>query len=217
MLYTSSYKNFNSKLYKGVSISKDKGKDANWKKDYYLSLAPTKELFKTWKKNKGIISDEENNLFYITEFYKQVLSKLDITKTYNELSNCYLLCYENNDEFCHRHIVAAWFELFLDVKIKEVVVDGLSIVEVERPEWIKDTLEKVIKENINMRGFKSLRALFLFDTGEQYEKEANEKEKTSNKNYDYLRQAACYMRCEADRAEEEYNESIKVKKLTKNE
>ena len=52
MLYTSSYKNFNTNLYKGVSISKDKGKDANWKKDYYLSLAPTKELFKTWKKIK---------------------------------------------------------------------------------------------------------------------------------------------------------------------
>ena len=29
----------------------------------------------------GKISDEENNLYYINEFYKQVLSKLDVLNT----------------------------------------------------------------------------------------------------------------------------------------
>lgn len=218
MLYTSSYKNFNSNLYKGIAISGDAGKNANWDRESYTALAPKRDFFTTWKNNKGKISDEENNKYYMHEFYDKVLSKLEPQTIYDYLCNGFLLCYENNSEFCHRHIVAAWLELFLNIEVKEVKVDLLDIKELEKPEWIKEYLEKIIKENINMKGFNSIRALYLFEKGEKLEQKANEKEKINgNKNYDYLRQAACYLRCEADMAEEEYNNNIKIKKLTKNE
>lgn len=214
MLYTCSYKNFKSDLYKGVSISWDRGKDANFNKSYFDSLAPLKTFFRTWKNNRGIISEDENNLYYIREYYKEILSKLDPEKIYKELDGSFLLCYEESDEFCHRHIVAAWFELFLDVTIPEVSVDGLKINIKERPEWIKEMLENVIKENINMRGFKLLRALYLFNQGEKFEDDANKIESINKEKSDSLRQAACYMRCEADMFEEEYNNK-KIKMLDK--
>lgn len=213
MIYTSSYKEFKSDLYRGVSISFDKGKDANFKKNYYLDLAPKKTFWRIWKNNRGIIEDEVNNRFYIEEYYKQVLSKLDPMKVYNKLDTSFLLCYEDNDKFCHRHIVSAWFELFLDEEVKEVKVDGLYIQEVGKPEYIKEILEQVIKDNTNMRGFKSLRALYLFNKGEEFEMEANRCEELSGISYAHLRQAAAYLRSEADMAEEEYINNHMIKRL----
>lgn len=214
MVYTCSYKNFNTELYKGVSISWDHGKDANFNKDYFDSLAPLKSFFRTWKDNRGIVSDEENNLYYIREYFREILSKLDPEKIYKMLDNSFLLCYEESDEFCHRHIVAAWFELFLNITINEVTVDGLKIDIKERPEWIKEMLERVIKENTNMKGFNSLRALYLFNQGEEFEMEALKYENANIDKYNRFRQAACYMRCEADMAEEEYNNK-KIKRIDK--
>lgn len=216
MIYTSNYKNFNSDLLKGVSISFDKGKDANFKKSYYLDLAPKKTFWRMWKNNIGIIPELENNKYYIEEYYKKVLSKLNPEKVYRDLDNSFLLCYEDKDKFCHRHIVSAWLELFLNVNIKEVKVECMHIEEQEKPEYIKEVLESVIKENTNMRGFNSLRALYLFLESEKFETEANLKEENSNKSFDHLRQAAAYLRSEADMAESEYNNK-KVKKLIKDE
>ena len=216
MIYTSSYNNFKSDLYRGVSISFDKGKDAYFKKKCYLDLAPKKTFWRVWKNNRGIISEIENNTYYIEEYYKEVLSKLNPEKVYKDLNNSFLLCYEDNLEFCHRHIVSAWLELFLDVEINEVKVTNLYIKKVEKPDYIKEILERVIKENINMRGFNSLRALYLFLEGEKFEQDANLYEEKYNKNYDHYRQAAAYLRSEADMAESEYNNKL-IKKLKKDE
>lgn len=216
MIYTSSYNNFKSDLYRGVSISFDKGKDAHFKKKCYLDLAPKKSFWRVWKNNRGIISEIENNTYYIEEYYKEVLSKLNPEKVYKDLNNSFLLCYEDNLEFCHRHIVSAWLELFLDEEIKEVKVTNLNIEVVEKPDYIKEILERVIKENINMRGFNSLRALYLFLEGEKFEQDANLYEKKYKKSYDHYRQAAAYLRSEADMAESEYNNKL-IKKLKKDE
>ena len=216
MIYTSSYNNFKSDLYRGVSISFDKGKDAYFKKKCYLDLAPKKTFWRVWKNNRGLISEIENNTYYIEEYYKEVLSKLNPEKVYKDLNNSFLLCYEDNLEFCHRHIVSAWLELFLDEEIKEVKVTNLNIEVVEKPDYIKEILERVIKENINMRGFNSLRALYLFLEGEKFEQDANLYEKKYKKSYDHYRQAAAYLRSEADMAESEYNNKS-IKKLKKDE
>lgn len=57
-----------------------------------------------------------------------------------------MLCYETNTEFCHRHIVAAWFELLLGVEIPEAKAKDYEIeYNIERPEYIKEYLEEVIK------------------------------------------------------------------------
>ena len=72
-----------------------------------------------------------------------------------------------------------------------------------------------MRQNRNMRGFKSLRALYLFERGEKLESKADELEKKTGKCYDSYRQTACFLRCEADMAEDEYRALEKQKKLAK--
>lgn len=213
MIYTCSYDNFKTDLYRSISISGDKGKKIGYDKNYYKDLAPKKEFWETWHNNMNILTEEENNRYYIEEYYKQVLSKLDPEKIFSELNNSFLLCYEDSLDFCHRHIVAAWLEIFLNIEVNEVIVEGLYIKKVERPDYIKPMLEEIIKNNINMRGFKSLRAVYLFDKSEELEQYADLMEKKYNKSYDRYRQAACFMRCEADMADDLYLET--QKRLTK--
>lgn len=215
MISTSSYDQINCKNYETYSISGDRGKMKNYDGKSYPVLAPKLSFFKIWHSNIGIIKEEENNKFYIEEYYKQVLSQLDPEEVYKKLDNSILLCYEPSDKFCHRFIVAAWFELFLDIYIPEVKMVNNKLEIVERPEYIKAYLEEIIKNNINMRGFNSLRALYLFEQGEKLEAKANELEEKTGKCFDNYRQTACFLRCDADEAEEKYNKEKFVKKKTK--
>ena len=163
MIYTSNYKNFNLSKFKSISISMDKGKDAGYKGDCILSLAPKYYFFRKYKDNRGIISDEENEMYYIREYYQQVLSCLDPSEIYNMLDGMIMLCYENNTDFCHRHIVAAWLELLLDVNVYEVTQEDNKLVKIDKPKRIKEMLEHVMRENIDMHGFDSLRAAYLYE------------------------------------------------------
>lgn len=149
MIYTCNYKNFKTDKYNGIAISADRGKRIGYNGGFYTLLSPKKTFWYTWFNNIGKISEEENNTYYIEEFYNQVLKELDPEETYKLLDNTILLCYEDNDKFCHRHIVAAWLELSLNVDIKEVKIDDISIEILEKPTYIKETLEKIIKEEKN--------------------------------------------------------------------
>ena len=208
MISTSSYKNWKSDIYKVVSISGDRGMGANYKGKCYPRLAPKYDFWKVWHDNIGKIPERENNLYYIEQYYENVLSKLDPEDIYEDLENATLLCYEEGEEFCHRHIVAAWFELLLGKRVPEQKADGWLLQEVKRPEYIKVELERIMKEKLNMRGFNSLRALFLFYKGEKYEEKARELEKNGKSGAAY-KQEACYCRCDADEAEATYNVSKK--------
>ncbi len=165
MIYTSSHKDWQSTFFKTYAISGNRGKDVNYKGRYYSLLAPKKEFWQIWHNNIGIIPEEENNKYYIEEYFKRVLIKLDPLKVYNELDDSALLCYEPAQEFCHRHIVSAWFELFLDKKVEEAKSHEYKvevIKNLEIKEQIKKDLEEIIKNNVDMNGFHSLRALYLF-------------------------------------------------------
>lgn len=145
MIYTSSHKDWNNTdLCKTYAISGNRGKDANWTGDCYPKLAPKREFWKVWHDNIGKISEEDNNKYYIEEYYKQVLSKLDPEEVYKELNNSVLLCYEDYTEFCHRHIVAAWFELKLGVTIREVIATETHLYQVSHPGYIKKYLEEIM-------------------------------------------------------------------------
>ena len=159
MIWTSSHNEFKTSLYKTYAISGNRGADANYKDKCYPALAPKFSFWKIWHDNIGKVSEEFNNRYYVQEYYNQVLSKLNPEKVYRDLDYSILLCYEDNTMFCHRHIVAAWFELLLGQKVPEVKINNYKIVETSRPEYIKGYLEDVMKFNRNMRGFKSLRAL----------------------------------------------------------
>lgn len=153
MISTSSYNYWQSDKYITYSISGNRGKDANYQGKCYPKLAPKLSFWTTWHNNIGKISEEENNRYYVQEYWNQVLSKLDPEKVYRELDNSVLLCYESNIEFCHRHIVAAWFEILLGTNVPETKAKDYLIEEVERPTYIKQYLEEAMRYNRNMRGF----------------------------------------------------------------
>ncbi|MBR1413484.1 MAG: hypothetical protein IJ574_02290 [Bacilli bacterium] len=213
MICTSSYEECQSNKNFTYSISGNRGKDVNYKGNCYPKLAPKLSFWKVWHENIGKISEEENNKYYINEYYKQVLAKLDPKDVYEELENSILLCYEDNTKFCHRHIVAAWFELLLEKKVPEIKVRDYNVEEVSKPEYIKKYLEEVIRRNKNMRGFNSLRALYLFEKSEKYEEKADAVEEKNGTYADYYRQMACFLRCDADMAEYKYNSLVNQKKL----
>ena len=126
VIFTGSYSN--CKTGNLVSISGDKGKDANFFGNAYTLLAPKKDFFRTWKDNKrNQVDEDENNIYYMTEFYNKVLKPLDPQKVLDDLStfgnNIIILCYEESFEFCHRHLVATWLERKLNIRVHEVATD----------------------------------------------------------------------------------------------
>ena len=208
MIHTSSHKNLKSNYYLTYAISGNRGKDAGYTGKCYPTLAPKLSFWREWHDNIGKVSEEENNRFYIEEYYKQVLSNLDSEKVYSDLDHSILLCYEDNEEFCHRHIVAAWFELMLDVHVPELKNINGKLVEVEKPAYSKEYLDDVIRRNINMLGFKSIRARYLFYQSEQLEQASIYE--TNPQKFCNLKQQAAYLRCDADEVEAEYTSSLKL-------
>ena len=144
MIYTGNYSNCN--IENTVSISGDRGKSVGYIGKEYISLAPKLSFWKEWHENVKNLSDQENNNFYIKEYYKTVLSKLDAKQLVKELKNNILLCYEEPKLFCHRHIVAAWIETELGIFVPEIkIIDGV-IFEIEKNNQILNDYKKLIKK-----------------------------------------------------------------------
>lgn len=136
MLYTGNYTNCKGNMC--VSISGDRGKKANFSGLAYPTLAPRLNFWQIWYDNIGKIPEEENTRYYIHEYYEQVLKKLDPYKVFDELDNSILLCYENEKEFCHRHLVAFWLEENLNIKVNEVkVTKTCGLINLDRPEYLR--------------------------------------------------------------------------------
>lgn len=74
----------------------------------YKKLAPKYSFFSKWK-------ETHDNDYYIEQFNKLVLDPLIAKDVVNELSELSLtedyalVCYEKPADFCHRHLVADWF------------------------------------------------------------------------------------------------------------
>lgn len=147
MIYTCSHHNYQSNLYKTYAISGNRGQDANYQGECFSKLAPKLSFWQIWHNNIGIVSEEENNKYYIAAYYNQVLKKLNPQEIYQQLDNSILLCYEKNNEFCHRHIVAAWLELSLNIPIPEVKIINSQITIVSRPSYIKNILKNIIQKD----------------------------------------------------------------------
>lgn len=104
---TTSYFSNISKIKFPISIA---GKCPDWYTDaQYKKLAPKYEWWKEWHDNN--LGDD----WYTEKYYSTVLVMLDPKVIYKELFNIYmtdnftLLCYESPEKFCHRHLVAQWF------------------------------------------------------------------------------------------------------------
>ena len=74
----------------------------------YIKLAPTPRILHNWR-------TEYNKDQYISDFNREVLSKLDPAYLYDCFEKYFggkdicFLCYEKPGDFCHRKLVAKWF------------------------------------------------------------------------------------------------------------
>lgn len=95
----------------GVSIALYPPK--TFKGRLYPQLAPLPWIF--FKLKNGGTEEE-----YVKDYQENVLDKLDPKIVYEELgSDAVLLCYEGPESFCHRRLVAQWFEKHLNITITE--------------------------------------------------------------------------------------------------
>lgn len=154
-IFTGNYEN--CKVGNLVSISGDKGKSVGFNGNSYTKLAPKKDFWSIWHSNIGKISELENTKYYMEQYYKTVLSKLDAKEVFDDLksfgNNVILLCYENNEEFCHRHLAATWLEKELNITIPEISIDeNLNIQKLDKNE---DYIEqfKSIMDNVKENDF----------------------------------------------------------------
>lgn len=216
IIFTANYDNIKNGNH--ISISGDRGKKVNYEGKSLSILAPKLEFWKVWHDNINKISEQENTVYYIRNYYNKVLKNLDPEILLESLPNkTILLCYENSKDFCHRHLVAFWLELFLDIETYEIKeVENYKIQIQKRPEHLKEILENIIKEDHNMYGFNSIRAAYLYEGSLQLEQNVSNmyKEKILDDYAGELYTIAASLRIEADEAEIKYlkGKNNKVKK-----
>jgi len=132
-----------------ISISGDRGGKVGFNGKAIPKLAPKRGFWETWHNNIGKISEEENTRYYIEEYYKQVLSKVNIKELLKDEKDPILLCYEKGQDFCHRHVLAEFIELNYGIKVRDIKIDEkLNIEENTRPKYIRDMLKNVMQREI---------------------------------------------------------------------
>jgi hypothetical protein len=85
----------------------------------FTPLAPTLDILMAYKKHE--IDDAQ----YVVRYQAEVLGKLDPQEVFDKLTAEYgpdvtLLCYEKPGDFCHRRLVAGWFESNLGIQVPEL-------------------------------------------------------------------------------------------------
>lgn len=106
MIYTSY---FSSKKYnkeQAISIARY---NKFWQGESYLDLYPSSTLLTWWKSLPEELQKEEYyQQLYFTYYKQETLDKLNPHQVAKDLEGKVLLCYEKSEDFCHRHIAAAW-------------------------------------------------------------------------------------------------------------
>lgn len=134
---------------------------------------------------------------YISNYYRDVLSKLDPEEVMVDLRNTILVTDERTDSLAIRHIVAEWLNLLTEEPVYESGIEDGHLILLERPTFIKQMLEEAIKNSKNMRGLQSVRAIYLLEKAERLEEDG------------LIKEAACYRRA-SENAEIEYKGRPKI-------
>lgn len=132
-----------------ISISGDRGRSVGFKGKAIPQLAPKRAFWNVWHDNIGKIPEEQNTKYYIEQYYKQVLSKVNIEELLRDEKDPILLCFEKGQNFCHRHVLAEYIELKYRIKVPDIIIDEeLNIEENPKPEYIKKILLEVIEKSM---------------------------------------------------------------------
>jgi hypothetical protein len=77
------------------------------------------EIYNKYK--AGIKADDPEAIRLFTIEYNEKLDKLDVAEIVAEVGqNAILLCHEKPPKFCHRHLVAKWFEDARGIEVSEL-------------------------------------------------------------------------------------------------
>ena len=132
-----------------ISISGDKGKSIGFEGKSLTKLAPKRAFWDEWHNNIGKIPEKENTKFYIQEYYRQVLSQVDIEELLKDEKDPILLCYERGQDFCHRHVLAEFINIRYGINVEDLIIDdNLNISINRRPEDVKKLLVEVLIEQL---------------------------------------------------------------------
>ena len=124
-----------------ISISGDRGRSVGFKGKAIPQLAPKRAFWNVWHDNIGKIPEEQNTKYYIEQYYKQVLSKVNIEELLRDEKDPIILCFEKGQNFCHRHVLAEYIELMYGIKVRDIRIDDkMNIEENPRPEYIRNIL-----------------------------------------------------------------------------
>lgn len=172
-VYTGNYDNCD--VPEAISISGNAGKSIGFRGPHIRELAPKRSWWQVWHDQIGVLSEEENLRFYVESYYETVLKPLDPGEILMKLKEgSILLCYEEPEDFCHRHIVAAWLELFYGIEVREVkVLEDGNIKVLPRNKYystIKTMLEILIKDTMDMHGYTAISASYAYEQAKEVAK-----------------------------------------------
>ena len=108
-----------------ISISGDRGKSFKFgfEGKVLSQLAPKLDFWKVWHNNIGKIDEEQNMRYYIHKYYHKVLSKVDIMELLKDETFPILLCYEEGQNFCHRHILAEYLNIRYGIGVNDITIE----------------------------------------------------------------------------------------------
>ena len=90
-------------------------------KGEYKILAPWPKLIRAYKRKE--ITKED----YIIQFNKYLYNLdqeqilIQLNDIFGDLNKIILICYEKPDDFCHRHLVANWLNIYITNMVEEFI------------------------------------------------------------------------------------------------
>ena len=140
-----------------ISISGDRGKSAGFKGRAMPILAPKRKFWNVWHDNIGKIPEEENDRYYLEQYHKETLSKIDFKELLKDEKDPIFLCYEPAEMFCHRTGLAAYLNLKYGIEVHEIEIDeNLNVKENEMLAYVWNLMRDIVnseleENNINVR------------------------------------------------------------------
>lgn len=123
-----------------ISISGDRGKsfEYGFEGKVLSQLAPIRKFWEVWHNNIGNIDETENTKYYIREYYHQRLSKIDIMKLLKDETFPILLCYEEGQNFCHRHVLAEYLNIRYGIVVNDITIEKNKNISLFESSFIKN-------------------------------------------------------------------------------
>lgn len=132
-----------------ISISGDRGKSAGFEGKAMPVLAPKRKFWNVWHDNIGKIPQEENDRYYLEQYHKETLSKVDFEELLKDEKDPIFLCFEPPELFCHRTGLAAYLNLKYGVEVHEIEInEKLEVKENKMLTYVWDIMRDIVNKEL---------------------------------------------------------------------